>query len=433
MNASVNDYPRAVAGDFLGLEFPPTLETLHDQGTAFLTRAFHACGTLDPENRVIEVTEETEFFGGGMGRKLLLSLEYEKPAAGLREQLFVKLQLDFGNPLRDVFGPLMQAEVRFALLSRRDEFPIVVPKCYFADYNAATGSGILITERISYGENGIEHRYEKCLDYQVANPLAHYQAMTRSMAKLAGFHKAGKFGATVAHEFPWDPTKVDAGNKIPYGPRELREKLDKVREFCNAYPQLMPANLCSSSFLDGVCRDLPLLLEYETDIRAYINSRPDYVALCHWNMNLDNAWFWTDTHGTLQVGLLDWGSVGQMSIGQAFYGMTCCAELDLLNTHRRSLMEMLVAEYRANGGPQIELEELMFLHKLGVVLLGVAFVLDAPSLIEGQVPDLYAVTDRFDPRIADNFLGRVELQILAVFLNEWQVGDIGAALRKFAD
>jgi hypothetical protein len=121
-----------------------------------------------------------------------------------------------------------------------------------------------------------------------------------------------------------------------------------------------------------------------------------------------------------------------MSIGQAFYGMTCCAEIGFLNEHRCGLLQMLIAEYAANGGPCLDLEELMFIHKLGVVLLGVAFVLDAPALVEGQIPDLSVVKDRYDPEIADNFLGRVELQILALFLNEWQIGDIGAALRTFA-
>ena len=425
-------HPSSVSGDFLGLPFPPTLEMLHEQGPEFLTRAFHACGSLKLDNRVTAIIEEVEFFGGGMGRKLLLAVEYEKPSPELQTRLFVKLQLDFGNPLRDVFGPLMQAEVRFALLSRRDQFPIIVPKCYFADYNLATTSGLLITERIDYGEEDIEPRYEKCFDYRLGNLLEHYQALTRSLARLAGFQKAGHFGPSFSEQFPFDPTKVDAGNKVPYTREELQQKLDKIREFCSLHPHLIPANLREPSFLDGVCRDLPLLLEYEADIRRYINSKEDYVALCHWNMNLDNAWFWRDGLGGLQVGLLDWGSVGQMSIGQAFYGMTCCAEVDFLNANRRDLLHLLIAEYAANGGPSLDLSELMFIHKLGVVLLGVAFVLDAPALVEGQVQDLTAVKDRFDPKIADNFLGRVELQILVVFLNEWQVGDIGAALRKFA-
>src|SRR5262245_10964215 len=124
--------PRTVTGDYLGVPFPPTIETLLEQGAGFLTEAFRAAGSLAPDNRVTAVASHTEFYGGGMGRKLRLSLEYARPDAGLHSELFVKFPRDFGDPLRALFGPLMEAEVRFALLSRRQGFPIRVPKCYFA-------------------------------------------------------------------------------------------------------------------------------------------------------------------------------------------------------------------------------------------------------------------------------------------------------------
>jgi hypothetical protein len=422
----------SVMGDLLGVPFPPTIEGLREQGAEFLTRAFHATGSLDLGNRVVAIAAENEFVGGGMGRKLLLSLKYERPAEGLQEDLFAKFQLDFGNPLRDLFGPLMEAEVRFALLSRRNGFPITVPRCYFADYNSATTSGILITERIPFGEGAVEPRYEKCLDYQVNDPLDHYRSLTRSMGRLAGFHKAGKFGSAVEQEFPFDPQKVDRGNRIPYTAEQLLQKLDKVRSFADAHHHLVPANLRSPAFMDDFCRDVPLVLEFEAGIRSYLNVNPDYIALCHWNMNLDNAWFWTDDQGELQTGLLDWGSVGQMCVAQAFYGMTCCAEIGLLNEHRRKLMALFIEEYRGNGGPLIDIDQLAHLNKLSVALLGVAWMLDAPALIEAQIPNLSIIQDRFDPRFAGNFLARVELQILTVFLNEWQVNNIGGALRAFA-
>jgi hypothetical protein len=427
----MTNYPASVTGDFLGLAFPPTIEMLQQQGVDFLTRAFHAAGTLARENRVKAITECTEFVGGGMGRKLLLTLQYQKPEPVLHEQLFVKFQLDFGNPLREVFGPLMQAEIRFALLSRRDDFPIFVPKCYFADYNAATTSGILITERIAYAQDGIEPRYEKCLDYKVSDLLAHYQALTRSMARLAAFHKAGRFGSVVEKEFPFDPDKVDMGNKIPYTPEQLNQKLLKLRQFVDAYPHLMPEHIRAPRFLEGFCTDVPLVLAHESRIRARLNEDIDYVALCHWNMNLDNAWFWS-AGGALQAGLLDWGSVGQMSVAQAFYGMTCCAEIEFLNEHKPDLLRLFVAEYRSHGGPAIDLDRLMYLNKLSVALLGVAWMLDAPALIEANVPELSRVTDRYDAKLVESFLGRVELQILCVFLHEWLTSDIGAALREFA-
>jgi hypothetical protein len=426
------NYPDAVKGDNLGVSFPPTIEKLREQGEAFLTAAFRAAGVLGADNRVTAITECTEFFGGGMGRKLLLSVTYDKAAAGLQNNLFVKFPRDFGDPLRELFGPLMESEVRFALLSRREGFPITVPKCYFADYNKETISGIQITERIAYGEGRIERCHDKCQDYELPDPLDHYRALTIAMARLAGSHKAGKFGADIEQSFPFDPKTIDVGSRIPYTPEQLTLKLEKLLSFAQAHPRLLPAHLRARAFLDRFVEEAPLVLQHEVAIRSYLNEKTDYVALCHWNMNLDNAWFWTDERGGLQAGLLDWGSVGQMNVAQAFYGMTCSAEVDFLNAHTRELMALFVQEYARCGGPSIDIDELQFLYKLSVAVLGIAWILDAPSLVEAQVPDLDGVEDRHDPKLKNNFLARAQLQILVIFLNTWMFEDIGEALREFA-
>ncbi|WP_284255972.1 hypothetical protein [Acidocella aquatica] len=428
--ATHTEVPVTVMGDQLGLAFPPTIERLREQGVGFLTAAFHASGVLPADNQVTAITGWTEFFGGGMGRKLLLSVAYARPDPALRNDLFVKFPRDFGDPLRALFGPLMEPEIRFSLLSRQEGFPIAVPRCYFADYNAQTASGILITERIAYGTGGIEPCHDKCLDYELGDPLAHYQALTETMARLAAYHKAGKFGAEAARQFPFDPDKIDIGSRIPYTPEQLHGKLDKLRAFAAAAPQLFQDGLEGEAFLAAFCAQAPLVLAHELEIRRYLNAQSDYIALCHWNMNLDNAWFWADAEG-VHAGLLDWGSVGQMNLAQAFYGMTCAAETGFLNTHRRGLMERFAASYRAHGGPQIDAEELRFMVKLAVAVLGIAWILDAPALVEGEIADYAALTGRSDPRLKNNFLARAQLQLLIVFLNEWREEDIGGALRAF--
>jgi hypothetical protein len=166
-------------------------------------------------------------------------------------------------------------------------------------------------------------------------------------------------------------------------------------------------------------------------IRRCLIAQPDYVALCHWNMHLDNAWFWRDGQHELQTGLLDWGGVAQMNIGQAFFGMACGAEIDFLNRHRQELLELLVHQYHYSGGPAIEVGHLGFMMKLAAAISGVAWLLDAPAIIQAEVPDFATAADRYDPRLRDNFLARAQLHLLTVFLNEWKVGDIGGALRRF--
>lgn len=424
-------HPREVRGELLGERFPPTIETLLQQGATFLTRAFHAAGSLAPDNRVTAITHSEEFFGGGMGRKLLLSVAYARDDAGLHRELFVKFPRDFGDPLRELFGPLMAPEVRLALLSRRADFPVAVPKCYFAEYDSTTTSGILITERIAFGRGDIEPAFEKCLDHELADPLDHYRALTRCMARLAASHKAGLFGSEVEDAFPFDPEAVDAGSRIPYSAAQLQDKLDTLRRFAAAHPQLFPAALRDPGFLQRFADEAALVLRHELAIRRYLNGKADYIALCHWNMNLDNAWFWRAPGGEIEAGLFDWGSVGQMNVAQAFYGMTCAAETGFLDAHRRALVRLFVAEYQRWGGPALDVEDLSFLIRLSVAVLGIAWILDAPSLITAELGDVSRISGRDDPALRANFLARCQLQLLVVFLNEWRKDGVGDALRRF--
>lgn len=425
-------YPTMVVGDQLQVAFPTSLEGLQKEGPIFLTQAFQAAGVLAADNRVAAITHFTEFFGGGMGRKAVFTVGYERMDAGLHTELFVKFPREFGDPLRDLFAPLMEPEVRFALLSRQPGFPIAVPRYYFADYHRETCSGLLITERVSYGNGVIEPAHEKCVDFELSDPLGHYQALTRTMARLAGHHKSGQLGDCVLQAFPFDPEKIDPGSRIPYTPELLAEKIERLRAFAESAPQLLPAPLRDPAFLKRFALEAPLALALELPIRAFLNHNPAFVALCHWNMNLDNAWFWRDAGGELHAGLLDWGAVGQMNVAQAFYGMTCAAETDFLNQHRSELMDLFVSEYQRCGGPKIDAQEFALLYRLSVAVLGIAWILDAPSLVAKEIPDFQALADRFDPRLRSNFLARAQLQLLVVFLNEWKDLDIGAALRRFA-
>ena len=121
-----------------------------------------------------------------------------------------------------------------------------------------------------------------------------------------------------------------------------------------------------------------------------------------------------------------------MNLAQAFYGMTCAAEGEFLNQHNRGLMELFVDEYHRSGGPKLDVDELAFMYKLSVALLGIAWILDAPSLVEAQIPDFVNIKDRRDPKLTSDFLAHAQLQLLVVLLNEWQFDDVGGALRDFA-
>ncbi len=422
--------PTMVRGTNLDIPFPTSLESLRESGSAFLTDAFRATGALSPDNQVSAVTRFEEFIGGGAGRKLWLSVVYRRDDPGLHTELFVKLPRDFGDPLRPLFSHLMEPEARFALLSRRSGFPVPVPTCYFADYDPETSTGLIITERIPYGENGVEPFHDKCLDYELPEPGAHYKALTTAIARLAAGHKSGALGPGVDEQFPFELGHVRSDDRIPYSPDELGAKLDALTAFAGRYPNLLPPHISAPEFLASFAEQVPPFLERELEVKRYLNSNPDFVTLCHWNANIDNAWFERGPDGELVAGLLDWGSVGQMNVAQGIYGILCATETDIWDTHKDQLVRHFAREYHRHGGPELDLAELDLHVRLFIAMLGIAWMLDAPSLVQAQLPDLDPGADRYDDALRGDFLARAQLQLMTVFLHAWQAEDIPEALRR---
>lgn len=419
--------PHLVPGHLTGIEFPAHLEALKEEGAGFLTKAFRANGSIEPDNRVTAVTGFEEFFGGGAGRKLLLTVEYQKPD-GLHRELFVKYPRDFGDPLRDLFAGLMDAETRLAQISRRTGFPVAVPRCYFADFDPATGTGLLITERVSFGRNGIEGFQDKCLDYELEDPIGHYRALIVAVARLAGAYKAGKLGSDIDEHFPFDPAVIRPTDRIPYSPDQLGGKLDKLKAFAKEHPSFLPEHLRDPAFLEQFDREVRAFFAREIPIKTYLQSHPDTIAMGHWNANVDNAWFRRTMRGDREAGLLDWGGAGRMNVAQTIYGVLCACELDLWDAHKDALVDLFRDEYAASGGPLLDREELHFQVRIFIAMLGIAWMLDAPALVEAQLPDLATMRDRFDPRFRGNFLARAQLQLMIVFLNAWQTEAFGKLL-----
>jgi hypothetical protein len=421
-----------VLGDSLGLQIPAHSASLRDGGASFLTQAFRATGALAADNRVTRITRFEETASGGTGRKVVLSVAYEKPAGELHTELFVKFSRDFADPIRDRSRHLMELEVKFALLSRTPGFPVAVPECVFADYHSASGTGILITQRVPFGEDGIEPEYEKCFDYEIPNHVEHYRALIAALGRLAGTHKGGRLIGSVASQFPFDAHTAAANDRIPYSAAHLEKKLNRLRDFANNYPQLLPESVRAAAFLERLGIDAQRYLSQELPIREFLHGNDNFIALCHWNANIDNAWFWRNARGDLECGLLDWGRVNQMSIAQAIFGCLCAAETTLWDRHLDELLDMFVAEFRSCGGPAIDLRELKLHLALFTATMGLAWIMDAPSIVQSQVPELADITDRFDPRFKEKALARVQLQLLTVFLNAWQTLELGRVLDEFS-
>lgn len=420
-----------VTGDALGLRMPAHGAALHDGGADFLTKAFRATGALDAHNRVTRITRFEENLAGGTGRKVILSVEYATPAPDLHTELFVKFSRDFTDPIRDRSKHLMESEVRFALLSRRPGFPIAVPACLFADYEHASGTGLLVTQRIAFDQNGIEPAYEKCFDYDMPDPLAHYKAMLTANARLAGSHRGGRLSSDIDQLFPFEAERLLVSDRIPYNSSQLAKKIARLVDFADRFPQLLPRNVTSHEFLSELAHHAPRFHAHEIAIKEFLHGKPEFIALCHWNANIDNGWFWRNAEGVLECGLLDWGRVNQMSIAQAIFGALCAAETQLWDDHLDEILSLFAREFRAAGGPTIDADELKFHLQLFTALTGIAWIMDAPSIVQAQVPELAQIRDRYDPRFTANALARVQLQLLTAFLNAWQTQRFGVVLDRF--
>jgi hypothetical protein len=417
---------RWAVGDVTGLPIPADAAALRDGGPRYLTEAFARFGALAPDNSVTGLTEFAEVSGGSTGRKLLLTVEYEHP--GPRRELFVKFSRDLDDPARDHGRTQMESEIRFASLSRDAAFPIIVPDAMFADYHAESGTGVLITERIPFGANGIEPQHAKCMDYVMHDPIEHYRTLLTAVATLAGTEQAGRLRSNSTSAFGTDIEALSVGERIPATAERLVRRVDRLAEFAANHPGLLPANVRAAAFLARLRFELPRLLEVEPYVWRYLRERTEYVALCHWNANVDNAWFWRDADGVLNCGLMDWGCVGRMNVAMALWGALCSAETALWNHEFDALLALYADVFRANGGAELDVVALRAQVVLYAGVMTMTWLMDVPSYVTAAVSDLDATTTRMAPGIRNAESVRCRLQMLTNALNLWESSDVNGLL-----
>jgi hypothetical protein len=420
-----------VRGDHLGLDLPAHPEALKAGGPEFLTQAFRAAGTLGADNHVTQITRFDEWMVGGTGPKALLSVTYARDEPNLPRDLFVKFSRSFTDRVRDAGKYIMEPEARLALLSRDAAFPVTVPACLYADFHRASFTGVIITARVPYGQGSTEPHFPKCMDHVLPEPLAHYRELLSTMAQLSGAHKAGRLGDAVERNFPLDLDRHYKGACARFDSPQLIARVNRVADFIAQYPHLAPPNVADPAFLDHVRAFAPLVAAQHEAIARYHISRPDMIALCHWNAQVDNAWFWREPNGALRCGLIDWGGVGQIPIAQSLSGCLSGCEPDFLDAHLDNLIDHYIAEFARAGGPQLDRTELKHHYELGELMAAVTMTTAPPAILR-EVPDPAQAADRYDPVFTVNETARVQLKITINHLNAWQRRDLSRHLRDDA-
>lgn len=418
-----------VRGDATGLLLPAHEAAFRADGALWLTEAFRAFGSIDPDNSVARIVSIDRCPGGSTGHKFFLTVEYAKPGPGLHTDLFLKFSRDFDDARRDWQRTEMAGEARFVALSRLLGFPIRVPTGYFADYEEATGTGVVITERIPFGDGVIEAHRRKCLDHlTMDDPLPYYRAMVTALARLAAAHKSAALTPDIDERFPWDPVTGSA-DPIRYGKDELTSELECCFSFARRCPQLLPNEVRTPEFMAQMEHDAWKIRDHEDVIQRYLTGNPRMVALCHWNAHIDNVWFWRDDQG-IHCGLIDWGRVGQITLGSALWGGLSAAHHDIWDFHLRELLELFVQEYHEHGGPHIAVEELEFHLALHMATMGVARVLAFPEVVEFRLPECVNATGPYDPMFHAVDPARNCRQVYVNFLQHWRRMDFGACVDR---
>lgn len=421
-----------VPGDASGLMIPAHPDALEAAGAEFLTRAFRAYGSLGEDNAVARITRCEPFHAGNSGQKLVLSVDYARPDPALHTELFVKFSRELTDAFRDRRRYELEAEVRLAALSRLPAFPVRVARPYFADFHHASGSGVLITERISFGEGGIEPLCVKNKDHELANPLDHYRATVTALARLAAADHAGRLSPDLERLFPFDAVSAAADLPIPWDAAQLRAKAAAIGEFVAAAPQLFPPGVRAADFAARLERDALAFLRHETQVRCFLYGDPRLVALSHWNTHIDNAWFWRDEAGVLRCGLLDWGMVRRMNVAIGLWGGLSGATPEFLARHLDELLCLFAQVLRAEGGPEVGGAELGLHFDLAVAMIGLALLMDAPALLCSRMPEVTAAAGPNDPLLERDKVVLGFLHTFAAFLSAWERRDFGASLGRMA-
>lgn len=422
-------HPDFVRGGETGLSIPSHPEALKEAGPRFLTEAFQAWGALGADNAVERLVDAVPCPGGSTGAKIFLTVEYARPHRALHEELFVKFSRDFNDPSRDDRGKFeMQGEISLARLSRLPDFPVRVPRVYFADQEQATHTGILVTERIAFGEGGLEEHHAKCLDHRIEEPVEHYRAIMKSLARLAGAQRSNRLAGEVETLFSYDPDVAATSIPIGYSASDLRERVLQFQRFVEEAPQLFPAPLREPAFFARLAEESGRFAGQEVAINAFLQSDPAFIALCHWNANIDNAFFWRGEDGPLECGLIDWGRAGRMNVAFAIWGSLSAAHHDIWEHHLDDLLLLFAKTLAREGGPRLPVSVLRLHLELYAGIMGLSYFLDCPARIRNAVPTVMTAAGIRDPVVEGHEHVRNQLHIATVVLNLWRRRGLGALL-----
>lgn len=456
-NDTVNEgHTKRAPGLFYGLEFPWTAALLLEFGPQWLTKAMHKAGSLSEGNEVthIDIEDKIKITTGNNGGKFFFEVKYAKEEPGLHKRLFAKIPFPLEGATRSdrLSSSVNKQPAEFTEINTyrllQGMLPMKTPRFYFGDISCESTNWIIITERIEFADHGgisfdrpgeqrppplkpfeIEGPYDKCLDHNLrGDPKEYYLLLVRTGAAMAGQHRAGLFGSMEAIEvhfpaLPWH-MPVEAWGMNPTGvtgemPKMLKQKLGSASTFISQVGKvLFPDYVVTEPFLARFNSTMLTMNAYTAEL-AYWRNQQQYRALSHPNMNVDNAYFWHDEAGKLDLGVFDWGGVHHAGMGVKLWWWLYCSDYEDFEQNLSDYVDVFVTTFKEYGGPELDRDEL----RMMIMISG----LEQLNMIVAAVPQIYrmcpqkewpTIKDRYDPRIGLNVDDKSTLRLYLHVMNK---------------
>lgn len=250
----------------------------------------------------------------------------------------------------------------------------------------------------------------------------YYSLIMEVSAKIAAFDKSGKlgreeflassFGRPMARHDSPEAWGVNANAATGAPPSICMSKLrTAIQFFSNTAKILFPSFAAEPDFISKFTTTMMTLSAYSQEIEFWKHSNPDYVALGHANLNIDNAYFWHDGSGKMDCGVLDWGGFGAGCLGHKVWWYLNCCEFEQLKQNLLHYIAVFVNTYESSGGPRLDLSVMEMMVKL-TCLGNLMFMASAVPDCLRQCPqkEWQTISGREDPRVFDDIMDKSTLR-----------------------
>mmetsp|Transcript_88564 Transcript_88564/g.251045 ORF Transcript_88564/g.251045 Transcript_88564/m.251045 type:complete len:597 (-) Transcript_88564:123-1913(-) len=361
-------------GEFFGLPFPFTGEQILEFGAGWLTKAFHAAGTLPKDNSVKRIVDAAFFPGGGAGLKARVEVEYEKPSDDLHTMLFYKLPLPETEKNRHlcIQMALEGTEILFNQYVNAS-LPFRTPKFYFGDMSCRTSNFVLISESLTLASSSTRGKRQEAFQFEAAplkgmdstlnDAIAKYYAIWRTNAIMAAWCHCGKLGKQFTEVVGQPPPQ---NMMFPTSEKIFKARWEETKDFVlNVGTGCFPKDIATEEYMAQLG---PEALDCAKSLHCfndYLKGLDGGLGLMHINCQVDNAFFWVDDHGRTDCGLLDFGGMFKLSHLAPTLGWNLMsASPEFRAYHLENASRLFVSTLAEFGGPKLDAEG--FIHQIRI-------------------------------------------------------------------